>query len=196
MLAIRRTVQVPLLLAGALAIALVMACASEPEVITKEVVVEKEVVKTVEVPGETIVVEKEVVRQVEVPGQTVVKEVVKTVEVPGETVVVEKEVVKTVEVEKEVVKTVELIVTPTSVPVAMPGAINAPQPKGEVGIIAIAIEDVAPGVGLGSTQLTDSMHYWGVGVPGETIVVEKEVVRQVEVPGQTVVKEVVKTRSR
>jgi hypothetical protein len=143
-------------------------------------VVEKEVVKTVEVPGETIVVEKEVVRQVEVPGQTVVKEVVKTVEV----------------VEKEVVKTVELIVTPTSVPVAMPGAINAPQPKGEVGIIAIAIEDVAPGVGLGSTQLTDSMHYWGVGVPGETIVVEKEVVRQVEVPGQTVVKEVVKTRSR
>ena len=62
--------------------------------------VEKEVVKTVEVPGETVVVEKVVTQTVEVPGQTVVveKEVVKTVEVPGETVVVEKEVVKTVEV--------------------------------------------------------------------------------------------------
>ena len=67
------------------------------------------------VPGETVVVKEEVVKTVEVPGQTVVKEVVKTVEVPGETVVVEKEVVKIVEVpgqtvvvEKEVVKTVEV----------------------------------------------------------------------------------------
>ena len=42
---------------------------------------EKEVVKTVEVPGETIVVEKEVVKTVEV-------------EVPGETVTVTKEVIK------------------------------------------------------------------------------------------------------
>ena len=53
------------------------------------------------VPGETVVVEKEVVKTVEVPGETVVveKEVVKTVEVPGETVVVEKivEVVKEAE---------------------------------------------------------------------------------------------------
>ena len=40
-------------------------------------------------PGQTVVVEKEVVKTVEVPGQTVVveKEVVKTVEVPGATVV-------------------------------------------------------------------------------------------------------------
>ena len=39
--------------------------------------VEKEVVKTVEVPGETVVVEKEVVKTVEVPGpeRVVVKEV-------------------------------------------------------------------------------------------------------------------------
>ena len=68
-----------------------------------EVPVVQEVVKTVEVPGETVV--KEVVKTVEVPGETVVKEVVKTVEVPGETVV--KEVVKEVVVEKpiEVVKT-------------------------------------------------------------------------------------------
>ena len=81
---------------------LVGACASDPEVVEviKEVVVEKEVVKEVEVPGETVVVEKEVVKEVEVPGETVVveKEVVKEVEVPGETVVVEKEVVKEVEV--------------------------------------------------------------------------------------------------
>ena len=81
---------------------LVGACASDPEVVEviKEVVVEKEVVKEVEVPGETVVVEKEVIKEVEVPGETVVveKEVVKEVEVPGETVVVEKEVVKEVEV--------------------------------------------------------------------------------------------------
>ena len=32
-----------------------------------------------------------------------------------------------------------------------------------MGIIKIAIRDVAPGVGLGSAQLTDAMHYWGVG---------------------------------
>ena len=65
--------------------------------------VEKEVIKTVEVPGETGPRRdrggtKEVVKTVEVPGETVVveKEVVKTVEVPGQTVVVEKVVVKEV----------------------------------------------------------------------------------------------------
>jgi hypothetical protein len=47
--------------------------------------VTKEVVKTVQVPGETVVVKEQVVKTVEVPGETVVKEVVKTVEVPGET---------------------------------------------------------------------------------------------------------------
>jgi hypothetical protein len=48
------------------------------------------------VPGETVT--KEVVKTVQVPGETVVveKEVVKTVQVPGETVVVEKEVEKEV----------------------------------------------------------------------------------------------------
>ena len=48
--------------------------------------------------GETVIVEKEVIKEVQVPGETVVveKEVVKTVEVPGETVVVEKEVIKEV----------------------------------------------------------------------------------------------------
>ena len=81
-----------------------------------EVVVEKEVVREVQVPGETVVVEKEVVKEVkvEVPGETVVveKEVVREVQVPGETVVVEKEVVKEVPVEvvveKEVVREVQV----------------------------------------------------------------------------------------
>ncbi len=94
---------------------LVGACASDPEVIevVKEVIVEKEVIKEVEVPGETVVVEKEVVKEVMVPGETVVveKEVIK--EVPVE-VTVEREVTKVVEVpvdvivEKEVVKIVEV----------------------------------------------------------------------------------------
>ena len=59
------------------------ACSAETEVVEveKQVVVEKEVVKEIEVkvPGETIVVEKEVVKEIEV-------------KVPGETIVVEKEV--------------------------------------------------------------------------------------------------------
>ncbi|MCY4653148.1 MAG: hypothetical protein OXC95_08295 [Dehalococcoidia bacterium] len=51
------------------------------EVEVKEVVIVEEVVKTVEVPGETVVVEKEVVKEVMVPGETVVVEVEKVVEV-------------------------------------------------------------------------------------------------------------------
>ena len=49
----------------------------------------REVVKEVEVPGETVIKEVVKVETVEVPGETVIKEVVKveTVEVPGETVV-------------------------------------------------------------------------------------------------------------
>ena len=38
------------------------------------------------VPGETVIVEKEVVREVMVPGETVIREVVKTVMVPAEPV--------------------------------------------------------------------------------------------------------------
>ncbi len=85
-----------------------------------EVVVEKEVVREVEVPVE-VVVEKEVVREVEVPVEVVVEkevvrevevEVVREVSVPGETVVVEKEVVKEVPVvvEKDVVREIEAMV--------------------------------------------------------------------------------------
>ena len=94
---------------AAMLLAVAAACAGETvEVPGETVVVEKEVIRTVEVPGETVV--KEVVREVQVPGETVVvKEVVtETVEVPGETVVVEKEVVKTVEVPGETV-TVEVV---------------------------------------------------------------------------------------
>ena len=71
-----------------------VACSSEAEVITKEVVVEKEVIK--EIPVEKVV--------------TQVKEVV--VEVPVEKIVTQ-EVIKTVEVEKPVV--VEKVVTDTKV---------------------------------------------------------------------------------
>ena len=129
-----RSISLKLILASVAVLTLLgaMACGGEREVIKEvpvEVVVEREVVKEVQVPGETIVVKEEVVKEVpvevvvekevvkEVPVEVVVeKEVVKTVEVPVE-VVVEKEVVKEVEVEvvveKEVVKEVpkEIVVT-------------------------------------------------------------------------------------
>ena len=92
-----------------LAVAALAACQSEPETI----VVEKEVVRTVEVPGETVV--KEVVKTVEVERPVrIVEEVVRTVVVPGETVV--KEVVKTVEIEKPV-EVIKEVVTTVEVPV-------------------------------------------------------------------------------
>ncbi len=42
-------------------------------------------------------------------------------------------------------------------------AIKAPAGTGDAGVINIAIRNVPPGVGLGSAQLTDAIHYWGVG---------------------------------
>ena len=88
-------------LVAAVLLSLSVACSAETVEVPVEKVVTQEVVKTVEVPGETVIVEKEVVKEVMVPGDTVVveKEVVKTVEVPGDTVVVEKEVM--VEVERD-----------------------------------------------------------------------------------------------
>ena len=78
-------------------------------------VVEKEVIKTVEVPGETVV--KEVVKEVQVPGETVVvkEEVVKEVMVPGETVVVEKVVIKEVQVPGETVVVTKEVAGPERV---------------------------------------------------------------------------------
>ena len=146
--------------AAAVAVAVALACGSDPQIVEVERVVTQEVIK--EVPVEKVVTQ-EVIR--EVPRDVVVeKEVIKTVEVEKPVEVI-REVVKTVEVEKPVTitETVTLIVTPTPVVMAAPGAINAPQPSGDAGVINIAIADVAPGVGLGSTQLTDAMHYWGVG---------------------------------
>ena len=61
---------------------------------------------------------------------------------------------------------------PTPAPVAMVVApdvlaeakpINVPAAKGVVGEITIAISDVFPGVGLGSAQVADEFHYWGMG---------------------------------
>ena len=143
--------------AATLLAGLVLACGGT-ETITKEVVktvevpgqtVVKEVVKTVEVPGQTVV--KEVVKTVEVPGETVVVEVVKTVEVPGETVVVE--VVKTVEVPGEtvvveVVKTVEVVKEVVVVATAVP-AVSQPVVLKKVtypvpgSVLRIASRDVA-----------------------------------------------------
>ena len=58
----------------------------------------KEVIKEVEVPGETVVVTETVTEIVEVPGETVIveNEVIKEVEVPGETVVITETVIKEV----------------------------------------------------------------------------------------------------
>ena len=71
-----------LLFALLTAVLALVAAACTPETVVKEVVVEKEVIKEVEVPGETVVVEKEVVKTVEVPVERIVeKEVVKFIEV-------------------------------------------------------------------------------------------------------------------
>ena len=128
---------------AAMLLAAVAACSSETiEVPGETVVVEKEVVKTVEIPGETVV--KEVVKEVQIPGETVVvkEEVVKEVQVPGETVVVEKEVVKTVEVpgetvvvEKEVVKTVEVPGQKYVTDPATGKAVTAPQYGGTMTVL-------------------------------------------------------------
>jgi len=89
----------------------VVACAAgETEIVEviKEVVVEKEVIREIQLPAETIVVEKEVV--IEVPVEkivTVEKIVIK--EVPVEKIVtVTKEVIKLVEVPVEKIRIVEV----------------------------------------------------------------------------------------
>ena len=122
-----------LVLAAMSVVAILAAACGEDKIIT----VEKEVVKEIEVPGETVIVEKVV--EVEVPGETVIveKQVVKEVEVPGETVIVEKEVVKEVEVPGETViveKEVEVpgetvVVEVEKVLIATPTAIPAGEPR-------------------------------------------------------------------
>ncbi len=112
--------------------AVALACSSgEPEIVEVERVVEKEVIREVEVPGKTVVVEKEVVREVEVPGETVVveKEVVREVEVPGETILVEREVVKEVEVEmlKDAPAPAPAQPAPAAAPTMAPAPVQAAQ---------------------------------------------------------------------
>ncbi len=142
--------RVVLVVGASLLLALAIACTETVEVPGETVVVEKEVIKEVMVPGETVTVE--VVKEVEVPGETVVveKEVVKEVEVPGETVVVEKEVVKTVEVPGETV-VVEKVVTEVVEVETMR------EPEG-----TLLVADVVPG--LTQLQSKDASGSVGVGV--------------------------------
>ena len=145
--------------------------------------------ETVEVPGETVVVEKEVVKEVMVPGETVVQEVIKEVMVPGETVVVEKVVTETVEVPGETV-VVEKVVTET---VEVPGATVVQEVVKEVmvpGETVVVEKEVVKTVEVpGQTVVVEKEVVKEVMVPGETVVVEKEVVKEVMVPGETVVVE-------
>ena len=118
------------------AIGTAVACGGT-ETVVETVVVEREVVREVEVPVETV---KEVLVQGETVVQTVVveKEVIVQGETVVETVVIEKEVV--VEVEKETVVEVEREVTAT------------PAPRGPIGR-----EDtfVITGFGPGATEWRD-----------------------------------------
>ena len=164
--------KMPAVLLSVLVAFVLTACASDPVIkeVPVEVVVEKEVVKEVMVPGETVVVEREVVKEVMIPGETIVveKEVVKEVMIPGETIVVEKEVVKEVEVEvvveKEVVKEV-----------MVPGE-----------TIIVEKEVVKEVMVPGETIIVEKEVVKEVMVPGETVVVKeveiREVIKTVEVP--------------
>ena len=162
---------------AALLLAFAVACSeAAPAPAPETIVVEKEVVKEVMVPGETVVVEKEVVRTVEVPGETVVQEVVKEVMVPGETVVVEKVVTETVEVPGKTV--VQEVVKEVMVP----------------GETVIVEKEVIKTVEVpGETVVVEREVIKTVEVPGETVVVKEEVIKTIEVPVEivkTVVKEI------
>ena len=148
-----------------------------------------EVVKEVEVPGETVVVEREVVKEVRVPGETVVveREIIKEVEVPGETVVVEKEVIREVEVEvvveKEVIKEVQV---PGETVVVEKQVVKEVRVPGETVVVEKeVIREVEVEVVVEKEVIKE------VKVPGETVVVEKEVVRIVEVEKPIIVERTV-----
>jgi len=122
----------------------------------------KEVIREVEVPGETVVIEKEVIREVEVAGETVVVEKVVIQEVAGETVVVTetKEVIVEVAVPGETVVVTKEVIKEVAVP-------------GETVIVEKTVEVIKE-----------------VFVPGETVVITKEVIK--EVAGeQVIVREVI-----
>ena len=103
-------------------------------------------------------------------------EVTREVVVQGDTV----EVIKEVEV-KVKGDTVQVVVTATAIPTATALPIAAlepaPAPINPSGTLSIAVFNVEPGVGLGSSQApVEAMQYWGVGEglfamdPGGTVI--------------------------
>ena len=126
---------IALLALSVLAAALIAACSSSTETIVETVVVEKEVIKEVQVKGDVVevVVEKEVLVKGDTKIETVVEKVVETVkgdkEVVLQTVVVEK----VVEVEAEVAPTFYGLPLP-----AAPGAVDpAPAPQSPDGTVIV-----------------------------------------------------------
>ena len=124
-----------LLALSVLAAAIVAACSSSTETIVETVVVEKEVIKEVQVAGEVVevVVEKEVLVKGDTKIETVVEKVVETVkgdkEVVLQTVVVEK----VVEVEAEVAPTFYGLPLPV-----VPDAVDpAPAPQSADGTVVV-----------------------------------------------------------
>jgi len=126
---------IALLALSVLAAALIAACSSSTETIVETVVVEKEVIKEVQVKGDVVevVVEKEVLVKGDTKIETVIEKVVETVkgdkEVVLQTVVVEK----VVEVEAEVAPTFYGLPLP-----AAPGAVDpAPAPQSPDGTVIV-----------------------------------------------------------
>ena len=141
---------IALLALSVLAAALIAACSSSTETIVETVVVEKEVIKEVQVKGDVVevVVEKEVLVKGDTKIETVIEKVVETVkgdkEVVLQTVVVEK----VVEVEAEVAPTFYGLPLP-----AVPEAVDpAPAPQSADGTVIVR----------GSLELR------GSGMPGDS----------------------------
>ena len=109
----------------------------------------KEVVKEVQVPGETIIVEKEVVKEVQVPGETIVVE--KVVE---KEVIREVEVVKIVEVEAMAGRPVPGTILVAAVPDVGPPLWHTP-----VAPIPVAAFDTVLAVGESFIDLEPSGDY-------------------------------------
>ena len=110
-----------------------------------------EVVKEVEVPGETVVVTETVTEVVEVPGETVVvtETVTEVVEVPGETITVTETVqlpgeTVTITVPGETVVVTEIVEVPgETVFVEMAAPVVYPVPGSQLNV---AVKDVGPAV--------------------------------------------------
>jgi ABC-type transport system substrate-binding protein len=116
------------------------ACSSDPEII--------EVTREVEVKGDTVEVPVEVTREVEVKGDDVIIDRTVVVTEKGDNV--------------QVVVTATPIPTATAIPIA--ALEPAPAPVNPAGTLSVAVFDVGPGVGLGSSQApVEAMQYYGIG---------------------------------